>query len=64
MPIKGIRCYMRGFIFEVDSHTIIHINRDYSNNRICYEKQPGTDGNLTAHIDGKPKSLYRLYEVK
>lgn len=64
MPVKGIRCHRRSFIFEVDSHTTIHINHDYSNSQTCYERQPGTDGNLTVHIDGKPKSHDRLYEVK
>jgi hypothetical protein len=64
LPVKGVRCLSLQFSFDVDKHTAIHINRDYSSSATCYDRKPGTNGSLTVLIDGKPKSHYRLYETK
>ena len=63
MPIKGIYCRLRQFSF-MDGDTAIHINRDYSSSQTCYGRKPGTNGDLTIHINGKLRSRYRLYEVE
>ena len=63
MPVKGVHCRLRQFSF-VDGDTAIHINRDYSSSQTCYGRKPGTNGDLTVHINGKLSSRYRLYEVE
>ncbi len=64
MPVKGVRCLSRQFSFEVDKHTTIQINRDYSSSGTCYGRKPGTNGSLTVLVDGRPVSHYRLYETQ
>jgi hypothetical protein len=62
-PVKGVRCLIRRFFFHT-GNTDIHLTRDYSNSPDCYEKRPGTVGDLSVHIHGNLRSLFRLYEVK